>query len=154
MGHENAGLHSGDPLAPSKEPLDPLGESLDLLTAKSGVHAPMEPIADKAEVPSVSALRRMLRLTQSQFAGMFGFPLATLKHWERGNRRPTGSALVLLFVIHENPRVVRTAVRKARMWRPGLLPNFVLPKSYRASPGFGQRPPPRRPRGARRGKIS
>jgi hypothetical protein len=94
----------------------------------------------------------MLRLSQTDFAGLFGFPLGTLRHWERGTRRPTGSALVLLLVIHENPRVVRTAVRKARMWRPDLLPKFVLPKSYRAPPGFGQRQPPRRPRGPRRPK--
>jgi putative transcriptional regulator len=100
----------------------------------------------------VNGLRRLMRLTQRVFAGWFGFPLATLKHWERGSRRPTGSALVLLLVIHENPRVVLRAVRKARLQQPGLLPRIAPPKSYRAPPGLGERLPPRHPRGPRRPK--
>ena len=32
--------------------------------------------------------RRRLNLTQRQFAARFGFPVATLRHWELGNRRP------------------------------------------------------------------
>jgi hypothetical protein len=91
-----------------------------------------------------------MRLTQREFAGWFGFPLATLKHWERGNRRPTGTALVLLSVIHENPRVVLKAVRKARLWQPAMLPAIVPHKSFRAPPGLGERGPPLRPRGPRR----
>jgi putative transcriptional regulator len=39
----------------------------------------------------IKAMRRRLRLTQRQFAGWFGFSAATLRHWERGNRHPTGS---------------------------------------------------------------
>ena len=60
-----------------------------------------------------------------------------LRERMRGDRQPTGSALVLLAVIHENPRVVLKAVRKARMWRPGMLPDIAPKKSYRAPPGFG-----------------
>src|SRR5688572_25265806 len=51
----------------------------------------------------IKALRRRLRITQLQFAHWFGFSAATLRHWERGNRKPTGSALVLLRVIRDNP---------------------------------------------------
>jgi putative transcriptional regulator len=86
----------------------------------------------------VRALRERMRLTQREFAGWFGFPLGTLKHWERGSRRPTGTALVLLSVIHENPRVVLRAVRKARKRRPGMLPDIAPLKSYRAPPGYGE----------------
>jgi len=32
------------------------------------------------------------RLTQEQFAACFGFSAATLRHWERGDRSPHGSA--------------------------------------------------------------
>jgi transcriptional regulator with XRE-family HTH domain len=98
----------------------------------------------------IKAMRRRLRLTQRQFAGWFGFPAATLRHWERGNRHPTGSALVLLSVIRENPRVVMQAVRKARTFAPGSLPEIEPLASYRAPPGFGERPPPLRKRGPRR----
>jgi len=98
----------------------------------------------------VRALRKKMRLTQRQFAGWFGFPLATLKHWERGNRQPSGTALVLLHVIHENPRVVRQAVRKARMSGGDAIAQIAPPKSFRAPPGMSQREAPLRPRGPRR----
>ena len=101
----------------------------------------------------MKGLRKLGNLTQREFAGWYGFPLATLKRWERGSRRPTGSALVLLLVIRENPRAVVQAVRKARMRQPGLLPEWGKLKSYRAPPGFGERLPPRRPRGPRRPKV-
>ena len=78
-----------------------------------------------------------MRLTQREFAGLFGFSVATLRHWERGNRRPTGSALVLLNVIRENPRVVLKAVRKVRSSGLGILAPIAPPRSYRAPPGFG-----------------
>ena len=80
-----------------------------------------------------------MRLTQRQFAAWFGFPVATLRHWERGNRRPGGTALVLLEVIRENPRVVQQAVRKARRRNPEILGKIERPMSYRAPPGFGDR---------------
>jgi transcriptional regulator with XRE-family HTH domain len=98
----------------------------------------------------VRALRKRMKITQREFAGWFGFALATLRHWELGNRKPTGTALVLLNVIRENPRVVLLAVRKLRIRDPGALPRMQPAKSYRAPPGFGERGPPLRPRGPRR----
>ncbi|HEX8009985.1 MAG TPA: transcriptional regulator, partial [Casimicrobiaceae bacterium] len=40
----------------------------------------------------------------------FGISLGTLRHWERGDRRPHGTALVLLQVIDRNPRAVLQAL--------------------------------------------
>ena len=95
-------------------------------------------------------LRERMQLTQRQFAGWFGFSVATLRHWEAGNRQPAGPALVLLNVIRENPRVVLLAVRKAR-WRDRYGLAAIEPQELsRAPPGFGQRRPPLRPRGPRR----
>ena len=97
--------------------------------------------------------RRRLNLTQRQFAAYYGFPVATLRHWERGNRRPTGTALTLLFVIRENPGAVMRAVQKARTSFPGCLPTIESLRSYRAPPGFGEpRIPLRRAR--RRRKVA
>src|SRR5690349_2448168 len=90
-GPRNRTLHSHDPLDPFWGPLDQSNANRELGTAGLDVRA----------------LRKKMRLTQRQFAGWFGFPIATLKHWERGNRQRTGPALVLLHVIRENPRVVR-----------------------------------------------
>lgn len=62
------------------------------------------------EAVDVAQLRERLGLTQEQFAARFGFSVATLRHWERGDRRPTGASLVLLNVIHRNPKAVLAAL--------------------------------------------
>ena len=67
------------------------------------------------EIPTtdVRAVRRKLRLSQSQFAAKFGFQSATLKNWEQGRTRPDGPARVLLAVIARHPEAVEDALRKA-----------------------------------------
>lgn len=72
--------------------------------------------------PDIALVRRRLRLTQRQFAHIFGFPLATLRHWEKGDRHPTGAALVLLNVIARHPRAVLTSVARYRMARITVSP--------------------------------
>lgn len=59
----------------------------------------------------VSSLRERLSLTQEQFAARFGFSVATLRHWERGDRSPSGASLVLLNVIDRNPAAVMKALQ-------------------------------------------
>ncbi|CAN1495324.1 COG2944 Predicted transcriptional regulator [Burkholderiaceae bacterium] len=59
----------------------------------------------------VSNLRQRLSLTQEQFAARFGFSVATLRHWERGDRSPSGASLVLLNVIDRNPAAVLEALQ-------------------------------------------
>ncbi|MCK6406549.1 MAG: helix-turn-helix domain-containing protein [Rhodocyclaceae bacterium] len=58
----------------------------------------------------VRALRRRVAMTQEQFAARFGFSVATLRHWERGDRTPQGPALVLLNVIEKDPGAVLNAL--------------------------------------------
>jgi len=58
----------------------------------------------------VQALRTRIGLTQEQFAAKFGISLGTLRHWERGDRKPHGPALVLLRVIEKNERAVLRAL--------------------------------------------
>ena len=60
----------------------------------------------------VLALRKRMQLTRKQFAGRFGFSVAALRHWERGERKPRGPALTLLNVISRNPRAVLVALRQ------------------------------------------
>lgn len=59
----------------------------------------------------VCSLRQRLNLTQEQFAARFGFSVATLRHWERGDRSPSGASLVLLNVINRNPTAVLQALK-------------------------------------------
>ena len=64
----------------------------------------------KPEVVDVAALRQHMGMTQEQFAARFGFSVATLRHWERGDRTPQGAALVLLNVIKRAPDAVTAAL--------------------------------------------
>ena len=58
----------------------------------------------------VKAVRVKVGMTQERFAARFGFSMATLRHWERGDRTPRGPALVLLKVIERNPQAVTEAL--------------------------------------------
>lgn len=58
----------------------------------------------------VKALRTRIGLSQAEFAARFGVSVATLRHWERGDRVPHGPALVLLNVIERNPGAVMAAL--------------------------------------------
>jgi putative transcriptional regulator len=63
----------------------------------------------------VAAIRNRLGLSQDRFAQRFGFPVATLRHWEQGIRRPRGCALALLHVIAYNPGVATRAILRAKI---------------------------------------
>jgi putative transcriptional regulator len=70
----------------------------------------------KLHVPppvDVKAVRERTGLTQEEFAATFAIGLGALRHWERGDRKPRGAALVLLNVIANDPRAVMRAVRRA-----------------------------------------
>jgi putative transcriptional regulator len=60
----------------------------------------------------VKAVRERTGLTQEQFAATFAIGLGALRHWERGDRKPRGAALVLLNVIASDPQAVLRSVRK------------------------------------------
>lgn len=51
-----------------------------------------------------------LGFTQAQFAARFGVSVATLRHWERGDRNPQGPALVLLNLFDRDPKGVLRAL--------------------------------------------
>ena len=88
----------------------------------------------------VLAIRRRLHLTQRQFATCFGFPVATLRHWERGDRCPNRTALVLLCLIRDNPCAVRQAVLRTRQRIAGMLPVNDPGRTKRSPRGFGRMP--------------
>ena len=58
----------------------------------------------------VKAIRFDIGMTQTQFASSFGISLGTLRHWERGGRKPRGPALVLLNVVAKEPEAVLRAL--------------------------------------------
>jgi putative transcriptional regulator len=64
----------------------------------------------QAAAVDVAAVRGRLGFTQAQFASRFGVSVATLRHWERGDRNPQGLALVLLNLIDRDPKGVLRAL--------------------------------------------
>jgi putative transcriptional regulator len=59
---------------------------------------------------NVKDVRKKIGMSQTSFAATFGISVATLRHWERGDRNPHGPALVLLNVIKINPKAVLKAL--------------------------------------------
>ena len=68
----------------------------------------------RPEPVDVAAVRGRTGFTQAQFAARFGVSVATLRHWERGDRSPRGASLVLLNVIDHNPGAVIAALTAKR----------------------------------------
>ena len=94
--------------------------------AEAAAHAKGKPAGVKEYQPNavdVADLRKRLGLTQEQFAAHFGFSVATLRHWERGDRTPHGPALVLLNLIDREPKVVLRALAACRH---SSGPHFLL----------------------------
>lgn len=72
-----------------------------------------KPVAAKVHRPEeidVAELRHSLGLTQTEFAAKFCISLGTLRHWERGDRKPHGPALALLHVVAKEPQAVLRAL--------------------------------------------
>lgn len=60
----------------------------------------------------VRSIRNDLGLTQSEFASLFGLPLATVQNWETGRRVPERAARLLLKLIAKRPDVVAESIRQ------------------------------------------
>ncbi len=58
----------------------------------------------------IKAVRAKVGMTQAEFAATFGISLGTLRHWEHGDRKPQGPALVLLNVVAKEPEAVLRAL--------------------------------------------
>ena len=82
----------------------------------------------------VRHLRRRFQCTQHQFCRRFGFNLATLRHWERGDRRPSGAALVLLNVVRHNPAAVLKALSNTRFRERHGAPRWSSPRGVMGRP--------------------
>lgn len=61
----------------------------------------------------VSALRRFVGLTQTQFAQAMGISVHTLRNWEQGRRHPDGPAIALLRIAARHPRIIRENLESA-----------------------------------------
>ena len=60
--------------------------------------------------PDVRTIRSALGMSQEEFALAFCIPLATLKGWEQGRRRPDATAAAYLCAIAACPDSIRQAL--------------------------------------------
>ncbi|MCU7938355.1 MAG: helix-turn-helix domain-containing protein [gamma proteobacterium symbiont of Bathyaustriella thionipta] len=60
----------------------------------------------------IKNVRAKYGMSQDKFASAFGFNVGSLRHWERGARKPNVSALVLLNVVKNEPLAVIKALRR------------------------------------------
>ena len=74
---------------------------------------PGEAVVHEFAPLDIKAVRAKVGMTQAEFAMTFGISLGTLRHWERGDRKPQGPALVLLNVVAKEPEAVLRALSPA-----------------------------------------
>jgi len=82
-----------------------LTEAIEFAHGKPG-----EAIVHEFAPIDIKAVRAKVGMTQAEFAAAFGISLGTLRHWERGDRKPHGPALVLLNVVAKEPDAVLRAL--------------------------------------------
>jgi putative transcriptional regulator len=64
----------------------------------------------RLEPSHIQGIRQKQRLSQEEFAALFGVSVRTLQQWEQGRRHPQGPARVLLKVISHHPEIVQEAL--------------------------------------------
>jgi putative transcriptional regulator len=79
-----------------------LNEAIDFAQGKE-VKAKVTKLNPQLDVKKV---RKNLCMTQKDFAISLGISLATLRHWERGDRKPHGPALILLNLVEKDPNTI------------------------------------------------
>jgi putative transcriptional regulator len=75
----------------------------------------LDPSTYNVHVPAdidVAALRRRLKMSQSEFAAHYGFTPARIRDWEQGRSKPDGAIRAYLMVIRNEPEAVERALAR------------------------------------------
>jgi putative transcriptional regulator len=79
----------------------------EIMSAIGGIlSSPPDEMPPLPSVVDVAAIRARTGLSQPAFARRVGVPVATLRNWEQGHRKPQGPVRVLLALLDRNPRIV------------------------------------------------
>lgn len=84
---------------------------LDALPLKKRQLAKFRRVNPPQEI-NVERIRKMLNLSQEEFANYFGISERTLQEWEQGRRKPRGPARTLLKIIEHEPKAVQRALHR------------------------------------------
>lgn len=87
-------------------------EAIETAAAADPDAKPMtaEELQTARRVPRTKTLRRVLNLTQQEFAARYHIPLGTLRDWEQGRTEPDQPTKAYLTVIARDPEGVRRAL--------------------------------------------
>lgn len=89
-------LNSDLPVSFTKSDFDELGCEFEDVTLSS---------------EDIKAVRRRTRLSQTLFARLLNVSLSSVRQWEQGRRRPTGSTKVLLELLNRSPHILDYRVK-------------------------------------------
>ena len=66
----------------------------------------------RAKSIDVKAIRKRVKMSQTEFSSAYGISKRALQEWEQGGRQPDSAARVYLTVIANEPALVRRALGK------------------------------------------
>jgi putative transcriptional regulator len=69
---------------------------------KMGVE--VKPVSFSAE--EISSIRKTLNVSQSVFAKLLNVSLSSVRQWEQGLRKPSGSTMILLELLQKEPHLL------------------------------------------------
>jgi putative transcriptional regulator len=107
-------LESGEERPFTEIPMPPMTEEEIHAAAMADPDArPMTPeeLRTARYVPRTKGLRRILGLTQQEFAARYHIPLGTLRDWEQGRTEPDQPTRAYLKVIARDPEGVLRALQ-------------------------------------------
>jgi putative transcriptional regulator len=82
-------------------------EAIDYASGK-----PIAAVVHQPRTLDIKSLRQQIGMNQIEFAATLGITVNTLRHWERGDRTPRGSALVLLKAVANDSKAVLKALSR------------------------------------------
>jgi putative transcriptional regulator len=85
-------------------------EGMNLVLAHQRGEVKLEQIWPKPI--DVQAIRKGVKMSQSEFARAYGISKRALQEWEQGGRQPDSAARAYLTVIAKEPAVVRLALAR------------------------------------------
>lgn len=96
---------------PDPEPLLPMSDEEIHARALTDPDNPPRDVDTRKwkPVPRVRTLRRVLGLTQEEFAAKYHIPVGTLRDWEQGRKEPDATARAYLHVIAAEHAAVERA---------------------------------------------
>jgi putative transcriptional regulator len=85
-------------------------EGMKLVLAHDRGKVELEQVWPKAI--DVKAIRKRVKMSQSEFSRAYGISKRALQEWEQGGRQPDSAARAYLTVISKEPAVVRRALAR------------------------------------------